>query len=451
MTTGTAAVVERGPRKATVLHLVFMTYAVVCSGAYGVEQMVSASGPGLALLILLVLPIVYSMPIALTCSELTARFPVEGGYYRWARIAFGDTVGYTSGWLMWLATFATNASVAALFATYLRYFVPGLSPVGHVAVAAAVVWVAIGLNYRGINPVGTASIVFTLVIVVPFAVMTVIGLTAWTHDPLQPFVNPDVSPAAAALGGLPIAMWLYGGFEKMTVTAEEIERPARSFPLALAIAVPLCASSYIIPTIGALAGHGQWRDWGEAYYVTAAASLGGRWLGAAMAAGALVSNLGILTATILGQSRLPMVLAEDGLFPSIFERRHPRFGTPIVSLLVSGVVLTALCAVPFARLVSAAALVQSLSYLLIYAALLELRGRSDLGQRSGFRIPVGRLGLICMIAPSVCLVLIVGWAGLVTDGRLDVPQALLGAALLSSGPLTYLLLRPDVHGQVRDL
>jgi amino acid transporter len=114
-----------GLPKATTIQLIFMIYSVICSGAYGLEGIVSASGPGLALLILLVLPVIYATPMALTCSELTARYPVEGGYYRWVRIAFGDFVGYNVGWLVWLTMFATNASFAVLFSNYLRYFVPG--------------------------------------------------------------------------------------------------------------------------------------------------------------------------------------------------------------------------------------------------------------------------------------------------------------------------------------
>ncbi len=63
-----------GPRKATVFQLVFLSYSVICSGAYGREGMVSASGPGLTLLTLVVLPFVWATPIALTCADLSARF-----------------------------------------------------------------------------------------------------------------------------------------------------------------------------------------------------------------------------------------------------------------------------------------------------------------------------------------------------------------------------------------
>src|SRR5262249_3261844 len=91
---------------ATAFQLVFITYADLSSRAYGLEEMVSASGPGMAILTLAVLPFVWAAPLSLACAELSARFPVEGGYYRWARLAFGEFTGYLAGWLTWLAIFA---------------------------------------------------------------------------------------------------------------------------------------------------------------------------------------------------------------------------------------------------------------------------------------------------------------------------------------------------------
>jgi amino acid transporter len=435
-----------GPRKATAFQLVFMTYAVICSGAYGLEEIVSASGPGLALLALVVLPLVYAAPATLACAELSARFPVEGGYYRWVTMAFGDLVGYVAGWLVWISMFATNAAFAVLFGNYLRHFVPDLSPTAHFLVAVTLVWVAVALNYRGISLVGWTSVVFTILIFVPFFLLTVSGLWQWRFSPIQPFVHPEKTLLVAAFDGFLIAMWLYGGFEKLTVNAAEVENPRRAFPLALGIAVPMCALSYILPTLAALAANGDWQDWGESHYVASALAIGGPVLAAAMAAGGLVSNAGILMVTILGQSRLPVVLAQDGFFPPGFRRIHPRFGTPVVSLVVTGIVLTLLCRFRFAQLAGLYSLVQSLSYLLIYAALFRLRARATDSEGSsaspdGFRIPLGNLGLALLFLPSLALVTLVIRQGLWPDGKLATGQALLDLAIFTSGPVTYFLFR----------
>jgi amino acid transporter len=419
---------------------VFLTYAVMCSGAYGLEQMVSDTGPGLTLLVLTVLPVFWAAPISLACAELAARHPVEGGYYRWARFAFGDFVGYQSAWLAWLTMFSTNAAVAVLFASYLRHFVPALSAGAHFAVAVALVWLCTLLNYRGIRLVGTVSVVLTLLIFVPFLLMTLIGFWHWRFDPLAPFVHPQKSTAAAFGDGLILALWLYGGFEKMTVSAEEVEDPRRAIPLALAFAVPMTAASYVVPTLAALAANDHWSAWGEAYYSVAAAAIGGPWLGAAMTAGGLVSNVCLLMVTMLGQSRLPMVMADDGLFPGVFKRTHPRFGTPVAALLLGALVLTALCGTSFTQLAGVYALVQALSYMLIYATLFRLRAR-DSGEPGGFRIGLGRRGLALMVAPAVLLASALVVRGLWHDGALDREQALVDLAILASGPLSYALFR----------
>jgi amino acid transporter len=427
------------PRTVGVSRLVFMTYAVVCSGAYGLEEMVSGAGPGLAVAILAVVPVVYSLPVALACAELTARFPVEGGYYRWARIAFGDGVGYVCGWLVWVATFATSASVAVLFSSYLRYFAPDLSGISQAAVSALVIWLVVFMNWRGIRVVGAWSVLFTALVVVPFVATTAIAIARWQHNPLIPFANPDPPLPTAILSGMLIAIWLYGGFEKLTLNAEEVSTPQRTFPIALMLSVPLCALTYLVPTAAALAATGDWRDWHEAHFVAAATALGGRWLGAAMAAGALVSNFSILMVTTLAHSRLPVALAEDGLFPRAFVARHRRFGTPVTSLLVTGVILTALCALPFAQLAAVAALVQAASYLLIYAALIKLRRTP--AAAAAFQIPLGTAGLLALFAPTLLIVAIAASAGLWSNGHLDVRQTLMALAVLLSGPIGYAWLR----------
>jgi amino acid transporter len=422
-----------------------MTYSVICSGAFGLEEMVSASGPGLAILTLMVLPVIWAAPISLTCAELSARYPIEGGYYRWVRLAFGDFVGYVAGWLVWLTMFATNAAFAVLFASYLRHMVPSLSAGQHFWVAVAVVWVATALNYRGIRLVGNASIVLTVLIFLPFLVMSVLGFAHWRFHPFVPFVNPDKGLVSAFGGSLFIAIWLYAGFEKLTVSAEEVEDPSRAFPIALAIAVPMAAASYVIPTVAGLAANGDWRDWGESHFSAAAEAIGGPALGGAMAAAGLASQVCLLLVTMLGQSRLPMVLAADGFFPPVFRKTHPRFGSPVASLLLGAVVLTGLCGFRFSQLAGMYALVQALAYMLIYATLFRLRSRAALNAGSpvegGFRIPLGTFGLAAMAAPSAVLTVLVVAQGLWHEGRFDIQQALIDLLIFTSGPATYWLLK----------
>jgi amino acid transporter len=459
----TTAPAGGAPRKATTFQLVFMMYAVICSGAYGLEEMISGSGPGMALLTLIVLPFLWSIPISLSCAELSARYPVEGGYYRWARMAFGDFTGYIAGWLVYLAIFMTNATFAVLFGNYLRYWFPDLPHTAHWIIAAGIVWATTWLNWRGIRLVGSASVIMTILIFLPFIGMTILGILQWRQNPFTPFVNPELPPLSAFGAGLMIAIWLYSGYEKLTTNAGEVENPSRAFPIALLASVPLVAATYVLPTLAGLASHGRWADWGESYYSVAAQALGGPVLGAMMASGGLVSNACILMVTILGQSRLPMVLAEDGFFPEAFRRTHPRFGTPTVSLVFGGIVLTFLCRLKFSDLAALFSLVQVFAYLLIYAALLRLRshppragsgpehhGGGEPGATAGgFRIPFGRAGIVAMTLPSVILAIFVVLQTVWAEAGLNLPQIAIGALLFGSAPATFFLFRRMRRGSDR--
>jgi APA family basic amino acid/polyamine antiporter len=158
-----------------------------------------------------------------------------------------------------------------------------------------------------------------------------------------------------------------------------------------------------------------------------------------MAAGGLASNACLLMVTMLGQSRLPMVLADDGLFPQVFKRTHPRFGTPVAALLLGGVALTTLCGLRFAQLAGVYALVQALCYMLIYATLFKLRAREAAGP--GFNIPLRTRGLVLMVAPAVLLAAALVLRGLWHDGAFDGTQALIDLVIFASGPLSYWLFR----------
>src|SRR5437899_5682806 len=88
-------------RKAGLLPLVFVMYAYATGGPFGLEDMVTTSGPGLTLLYLLFLPLFWCIPVSLVSAELTTAIPVEGGFYRWVRGSFGAFWGFLAVWCRW--------------------------------------------------------------------------------------------------------------------------------------------------------------------------------------------------------------------------------------------------------------------------------------------------------------------------------------------------------------
>src|SRR5438445_8490981 len=128
-------------RKATLLPFVFVMYAYATGGPFGLEDMVTTSGPGLTLLYQLFIPFFWCIPVSLVAAELTTAIPVEGGFYRWVRAGFGDFWGFQAGWWNWSASFLLGSSYGVLFADYLTnyisfYFTP-VHGWTHYAIAAS--------------------------------------------------------------------------------------------------------------------------------------------------------------------------------------------------------------------------------------------------------------------------------------------------------------------------
>src|SRR6266566_1689989 len=137
-------------------------FSYTTGGPFGLEDMVTTSGPGMTLLYLLILPFFWCIPVSLVSAELTSVMPVEGGFYRWTRAAFGDFWGFLAGWWNWCAAFSLGALYAVLFTDYLSLCFPGLVGWRHFAVAVAVIALFSYMNMRGIRLVGRVVTVMEL-------------------------------------------------------------------------------------------------------------------------------------------------------------------------------------------------------------------------------------------------------------------------------------------------
>src|SRR5919201_4979572 len=140
---------QKLPRGIGTLGLVFVLFFSTSGGPYTTETLIHSVGPGLGLLMLALVPLVWSVPEALIVGELASMLPLEGGYYRWVGRAFGPFWAFQNGWLTWMYSLVDMALYPILFAQYLGYFVPSLGAAGRYAVALAVIWGATAVNLRG--------------------------------------------------------------------------------------------------------------------------------------------------------------------------------------------------------------------------------------------------------------------------------------------------------------
>jgi amino acid transporter len=431
-------------RRLRLIPLVAVMFFSVSGGAFGIEPAVQASGAGLVLLLLVLVPIVWVLPVTLMVAELSSAIPAEGGYYVWVRDGLGRFWGFQEGWWSWADSFVDMAIYPVLFADYLvallnRYGLAA-SVTGnrwaHWLVALAVIWVFALLNIRGVRLVGNTALLFTLLVLAPFAVMSFIGLQHLSQHAApvwRPFI-PEHSSLLSALGlGLFVVMWNYLGWDGPSTVSGEIVRPRSSYPWSLALAGPLVVLAYLLPVLAGLVAVPSLDRWREGAFPDIAAALAGNWLGVWLAVAALISAAGLFSALMLSNSRLPFVLADDGFLPQALTRLHRSFGTPWVSIGICAAIYSIFTLDSFADLVELDVIIYTAGLLLEFAALVMLRRRRpDLARP--VRVPGGNAGLTAVCVAPVA-VFILALAGTVHQRG---PTALIvPAAILASGLVLY--------------
>jgi amino acid transporter len=421
-------------RKAGLFYLVFVMFSYTTGGPFGLEDMVTTSGPGMTLIYLLVLPFFWCIPVSLVSAELTTAMPVEGGFYRWTRAAFGDFWGFLAGWWNWSASFLLGGAYAVLFTDYLVYYFPAITGWKHYLVSLAVIAVITWINVRGIQMVGKVATVLEIFIFVPVATMIVIALLHWHHNPFVPLIPPH-QPTFKIFGvGLALGLWLYSGYEQLSTVAEEVENPQRAYPRALALVVPLSIAAYFLPTLAGLASAGEWQKWHTGYFSDAAKIIGGTlfgypWLGTWMTLAAMVCNIALLNSTVLTATRMPFAMAEDGYLPATLTRKHSRYGTPWLAIVLSAVIYALLAWQSLGQLISVYNWLRSATTLLVVLSAWKLR-RTRPEMPRAFVIPGGRGGLFYVVAAPVVMAIV----ALLGSDRF---AAIGGAIAIVLGPVVY--------------
>jgi amino acid transporter len=389
-------------RKASLFYFVFVMFSYTTGGPFGLEEMVTTSGPGMTLLYHLILPFFWCIPVSLVSAELTCAMPVEGGFYRWTRAAFGDFAGFLAGWWNWSASFLLGGAYAVLFTDYLAFYFPQLIGWKHWLVSAALIAVITWINIRGIQMVGKVATALEIFIFLPVITMIALGLAKWHHNPFVPLVPPN-QPFAKVFGvGLALGLWLYSGYEQLSTVAEEVENPQRSYPLALALVVPLSIATYFLPTLAGLAALGNWQQWHTGYFSDVATLIGGPWLGSWMTLAAMIGNIALLNSTVLTTTRMPFAMAEDGYLPPFLSRRHARYGTPWIAILVSAVIYASLALHTLGQLISIYVWLRAATTVLTVLAAWGMRRKHPELPRL-FRIPGGSVGLWLAIVLPVAM------------------------------------------------
>lgn len=426
--------VTRFPRMRLV-PLVAATFFMVSGGPYGIEDIIGGAGYTWAFVLLLSLPILWSLPTALMIGELASALPAEGGFYVWVRRALGPFWGFQEAWLSLAASIFDMAIYPTLFTLYLSRLAPSLTA-GHRAVlwSLAVLTACLVWNLLGAASVGSGSIWLMCLLMAPFAVLVIAGMRHGLAA-AAPATNHTLDFATAFL----VALWNYMGWDNASTVASEVERPQHNYPRAMVGAAILVAICYVVPTLAARIAGLQPETFSTGSWAVAARMLVGPWLGLAIVAGGMINGFGMCNALMLSYTRLPVAIARDGFLPR-FVARHNRAGAPWVAIILCAVGWGLAVNLTFERLISIDLVLYGGSLILEFVALAVLRWREPELIRP-FRIAGGTTACVLLGIPPTILIAV---ALFMARGEkiAELPALGVASAIAVLGPVAYAIQAP---------
>ncbi len=432
-------------KKLRLLPLVAATYYMVSGGPYGLEDVIGQAGYRIALLLLLLLPFLWSLPTALMIGELASSIPAEGGFYAWVRRALGPFWGFQEAWLSLAASVFDMAIYPTIFVDYLTRIAPSWTA-GHrgFLLALLVVIIAAVWNLRGAASVGEGSAAMMFLSLSPFAVL--IGLAIYSAIHTHAHAAFAGRPIGFSFSGaLLVALWNYMGWDNASTVALEVENPQRNYPRAMLTAALMVMLVYMLPVAALWIGGVSSQGVTTGAWVDAAALFGGSALALAVVCAGSLDGLGTFTSLTMSYTRLPYAMAKDGLLPKFFTRRLAN-GAPWPSILVCASAWALALNFTFERLITIDLVLYGLSLILEFVALIVLRRREPDLHRP-FRVPGGMPGAILVgLGPTVLIAYAIFAA---RSERVGAMPALFFAALVAAGGSVLYLIAKSVSSRQR--
>lgn len=403
----------RVQRKLHWVHLVGVTFFAVCGGDYGLEESIGAGGAALTIIGLIVIPWIWSLPIALMTAELGSMIPEAGGYVVWVDRAFGTYAARCNATWNLISNTFDNALYPVMFVDYLQYFalfrVTGAS---RWLMSTAMLMGVTCLNLTGVDIVAQVSNGFAVFVILPFVALTIAGAhtlrpAAWVHS-----IKHIDDQAPVELGPyLAVLLWNTSGYDSVGALAAEVRDPGRDFPRAMFATIVLVGLVYVVPLGVAVSMEREAADlrtWTDGHFVIVASEQVGDWLAAWITLGGAVSCIGLLNTLMCTSARVAVSAARLGVLPQRLAEVHSASGTPRAATIAIAVALAAAVLLPFARLVGISMLFYAVTTALEFSALIRLR-YTEASTPRPFVYPARGVALfVSSTAPlALCLLLIV--------------------------------------------
>ncbi|HEX9106945.1 MAG TPA: amino acid permease [Longimicrobiales bacterium] len=405
--------------------------AIIGAGIFVLTGQAAAQYAGPAIVISFVLAGAACLFAGLCYAEFASMIPVAGSAYTYAYATLGELLAWIIGWDLILEYALGAATVAVGWSGYVVSFLkdvginlpaqwatstipaagatPGIANIPAILIVLAVS----ALLVIGIKESAGANAAIVIVKLAVVLLFIAFGVSYMHPENWKPFIPPSTGVAgqygwSGILRGAGVIFFAYIGFDAVSTAAQESKNPQRDMPIGMLLSLLICTILYIAVSL-VLTGvvHYSKLNVPDPMAVGIdAAGPGLAWLRPFIKLGAIAGLSSVILVMLLGQPRIFYSMSRDGLLPPVFGKIHPKFKTPYITTIITGIVVAIAAGIlPINILGELVSIGTLLAFAIVSAGVLVMRYTMPDIERP-FRTPL--VPLVPILGAAACLYLMAG-------------------------------------------